>query len=160
METDSLLKLENQVCFALYSLAREVTKLYHPLLQDIGLTYTQYITMMALWEEDRTSVKDLGSRLHLDSGTLTPLLKKLEKMDLITRARDKRDERSVVIELTASGKALREKAKDIPMRLYGRTGMSAEEAAELRNRLEETMHRLQGTLSVAEPAQERDKGGK
>src|SRR5690242_13802851 len=89
MDSRSTLKLDNQLCFAVYACSREITKLYHPLLRELGLTYTQYITLLALWEEDRVSVKQLGQRLYLDSGTLTPLLKKLELMQLVTRERDK-----------------------------------------------------------------------
>jgi DNA-binding MarR family transcriptional regulator len=160
MGTDNeMMKLENQVCFALYSFAREVTKLYHPLLKDIGLTYTQYITMLALWEKDRVSVKELGSRLYLDSGTLTPLLKKLEKMGLITRARDKMDERSVVIALTGQGAAMQERAKEIPVQLYCRTGISIEEADGLRRQLTEAMSRLQGSMAAAEAGGVSTEGG-
>jgi DNA-binding MarR family transcriptional regulator len=143
MDTDDVLKLDNQLCFAVYACAREFTKLYHPLLKELGLTYTQYVTMLALWERDRVTVKHLGHRLYLDSGTLTPLLKKLEAMGLITRARDKQDERSVIIELTEHGKHLKEKALDIPEKLFCQAGVSPEDAEALRNQITEMLQKVQ-----------------
>ena len=110
---DALL-LQNQLCFPLYACAREVIKAYTPLLDEIGLTYTQYVTMMVMWEEHSTSSRRLGQRLHLDSGTLTPVLKKLEEKGLITRRRSKDDERNLSLSLTEAGEALRAKAADIP----------------------------------------------
>jgi len=133
MDDDSLLKLDNQLCFAVYACARELTKLYHPLLKDLGLTYTQYIALLVLWEERRSTVKELGRRLYLDSGTLTPLLKKLENMGLLTRTRDPRDERSVIVELTEEGLGLKEKALTVPERLFCKIGVSPEEAIALRS---------------------------
>ena len=111
-------KIEEQLCFLLYANSRNVIKLYKRLLDPIGLTYTQYITMIALWEKDHQSVSDLGEKLSLDSGTLTPLLKKLEKDNRIRRTRDPEDERRVWIDLTESGKKLSETAKSIPFELY------------------------------------------
>ena len=108
------LKLENQLCFPLYACAREVTKLYHPYLTKLDLTYTQYITMMLLWEFGTTTAKELGRRLYLDSGTLTPLLKKLEAKGLLTRRRSAQDERSLIVAITPEGEALREQAAHIP----------------------------------------------
>ena len=108
------LKLENQLCFPLYVCSKEIVRRYAPFLEPLGLTYTQYITLMALWEYGSMSVKDLGSKLHLDSGTLTPLLKKLEEKDYVRRVRSKDDERSVTIELTDKGIALKDEAKKIP----------------------------------------------
>ncbi|MBQ5580666.1 MAG: MarR family transcriptional regulator, partial [Clostridia bacterium] len=96
---DELLKLDNQLCFSLYVCSKEVIKRYKPLLEPYGLTYTGYITMMALWEKDNVNVKELGSRLFLDSGTLTPLLKKLEVQGYVERTRDPRDERNIIIRL-------------------------------------------------------------
>jgi MarR family transcriptional regulator, organic hydroperoxide resistance regulator len=115
-DTD-LLKLDNQLCFALYVTSKEIIRQYKPLLDPLNLTYTGYIAMLALWERDNIPVKDLGTRLYLDSGTLTPLLKKLEKQGLLERVRDSRDERKVLISLTAEGKALKERAADVPRRL-------------------------------------------
>lgn len=109
-----LLQLDNQVCFALYSASLAMTKLYKPLLESIGLTYPQYLVMLVLWERDGITVSDLGERLFLDSGTLTPLLKRLEASALIARLRDVQDERRVRITLTPTGRALRDRAEAIP----------------------------------------------
>lgn len=110
----ALLRLDNQVCFALYSASLAMTKLYKPLLETVGLTYPQYLVMLVLWEQDGVTVSELGERLFLDSGTLTPLLKRLETSGLIARIRDAQDERRVRISLTAPGRALRDKAEAIP----------------------------------------------
>ena len=108
------LKLKNQLCFPLYAVSKEVTRLYKPFLDPLNLTYTQYNTMMVLWEMDNINVKALGEKLYLDSGTLTPLLKKLEAQSLITRTRSKENERNVIITLTESGWALRDQAIKVP----------------------------------------------
>lgn len=108
------LKLENQLCFPLYAAAKEVVRKYKPLLDELDLTYTQYITMMVLWEKEELNVKELGSILYLDSGTLTPLLKKLEAKGYISRNRCKEDERNLIIQITEKGDALKEKAASIP----------------------------------------------
>ncbi len=113
-EADEVLRLDRQLCFPLYAASRAVIRLYHPWLSELDLTYTQYITMMALWEKEPQSVKELCRRLYLDTGTLTPLLKALEKKGLILRSRSKEDERSVNITLTDAGRALRERARSIP----------------------------------------------
>ena len=109
------MKLANQLCFPLYAAARNVTGLYTPWLKPLGLTYTQYIVLLVLWEKDGISVTEIGEKLMLDNGTLSPLLKKLEQAGCITRQRSREDERVVVIRLTESGRALQEKAKDVPM---------------------------------------------
>jgi len=137
MEPNALLHLDNQLCFALYACAREVTKLYRPLLDELGLTYTQYVTMLVLWEKDDIAVKTLGERLHLDSGTLTPLLKKLEASGLIRRERDREDERSVIVRLTEQGHSLRERASCIPSQVFQQTKLSPEQIAALREQLHE-----------------------
>ncbi|HCX03894.1 MAG TPA: MarR family transcriptional regulator [Clostridiales bacterium] len=116
MDYDSL-KLENQLCFPLYAASRQITKLYRPILKPLGLTYTKYITMMALWEKDHVSVTDLGERLFLDSGTLTPLLKKLENQKLIKRKRDPDDERNLIVTLTKKGKKLKDEALKVPQEI-------------------------------------------
>ena len=108
------LKLENQLCFTLYAAAKEVVRKYKPFLDELDLTYTQYIAMMVLWEHESMNVKELGSKLYLDSGTLTPLLKKLEAKGYITRCRCKEDERNLIIRITPQGDALKEKAAAIP----------------------------------------------
>ena len=136
------MKLENQFCFAVYACAREITKLYHPLLKDLNLTYTQYITLLALWERDAVTVKELGERLYLDSGTLTPLLKKLEAAGHLTRTRDPVDERSVRIVLTEQGRALKAKACTIPERLYLQSGMSVEQLEAIRSQMTDMLARI------------------
>ena len=117
------LRLDRQICFALYNASRAVTQAYVPLLAPLGLTYPQYLVMLVLWEEDGASVKELGQRLSLDSGTLTPLLKRLEEAKLVSRTRSEEDERVVRIALTAAGKKLERKAADIPSALACRMGV-------------------------------------
>ena len=125
------LRLENQLCFPLYACSREVIKRYKPLLDPLGLTYTQYITMMVVWELRSVTVKELGNRLFLDSGTLTPLLKKLEAKGLLVRRRDPRDERSLVVTVTAAGEALREQAVRVPCQMAGQVRLTEEESRTL-----------------------------
>lgn len=125
------LKLENQLCFPLYASAKEVVKRYKPYLDEIGLTYTQYIAMMVLWEHQTINVKTLGEYLHLDSGTLTPLLKRLEAAGFIKRKRDSKDERNVIIKLTPAGEALKEPASLIPEKIKQCLPISDEEAITL-----------------------------
>lgn len=125
------LKLENQLCFPLYACSREVVKLYKPYLDEIGLTYTQYIVMMVLWEQKRATVKQLGETLYLDSGTLTPLLKKMEAAGLLVRSRDKEDERSVIIELTQAGEEKRDQAVEIPDKIGKCVSLNPEESKTL-----------------------------
>jgi len=149
MDQDMTLRLDNQLCFAVYACSREITKLYHPLLKELGLTYTQYITLLALWEQDRISVKRLGERLFLDSGTLTPLLKKLEQMGLVTRERDPQDERSVLIGLTDEGIRLKDKAKDVPEKLFCQAGVDAREAEALRVQITEMLNKVQASQGDA-----------
>lgn len=122
------LKLENQLCFPLYACARETIKLYKPLLDEIGLTYTQYITMMVMWAEKTLTVKELGSRLFLDSGTLTPLLKKLEAKGYITRVRSSEDERNLIITITDQGEQLKEQAISIPHKMAKCANLTLEES--------------------------------
>jgi MarR family transcriptional regulator, organic hydroperoxide resistance regulator len=111
------IKLENQICFPLYALSREVIKLYKPLLDPFNLTYTQYVTMLVIWEEEKIGFKELGHRLHLDSGTLTPVLKKLDGMGLITKYRTQKDDRVVMVEITEKGREMKEKILDVPDQL-------------------------------------------
>lgn len=114
---EEMLRLDHQLCFPLYVCSKEVIKKYRPLLQPLGLTYTGYITMMALWEQDHINVKELGRQLYLDSGTLTPLLKRLEKQGYLTRTKDPDDERSLLVDLTPEGRALQERAVCVPTQL-------------------------------------------
>lgn len=125
------LKLENQLCFPLYACSREVIKLYKPFLDELDLTYTQYITMMVLWEKRTLTSKELGNCLFLDSGTLTPLLKKMESKGLLSRRRSEEDERNLVVSITKAGELLREKAIDIPKKIARCANLDAEEAATL-----------------------------
>lgn len=125
------LKIEKQLCFPLYACSREVIKRYKPYLDEIDLTYTQYITMMVLWEEKALTVKELGERLYLDSGTLTPLLKKMEGKGIITRKRSREDERNLIVSLTPSGEKLKERAAEIPARMAQCLKLEPEEAAQL-----------------------------
>lgn len=125
------LRLENQLCFPLYACAREVVKRYKPFLDALDLTYTQYITMMVLWAEGETTSKEIGERLHLDSGTLTPVLKKLEEKGLATRCRCKEDERNLSVAITDAGRALRARAECVPGQVGQCINLSPEDAATL-----------------------------
>ena len=133
MEADrfAALRLDNQLCFPLYAASREIIRLYRPHLEALDLTYTQYITMMVLWEEREISVKQLGKRLYLDSGTLTPLLKSLEAKGYVTRTRSDSDERVVLVRLTEAGQALQERALSVPEGMRSCVHLSPEEAAVL-----------------------------
>ena len=126
-----LLKLENQLCFPLYAASREVIKLYKPFLDELDLTYTQYLAMLLLWEHESLTVKELGDYLFLDSGTLTPLLKKLEAKGVITRTRSRKDERNLNVSLTDEGRALQDKAVGIPKELGKCNPLSLEETVTL-----------------------------
>ena len=125
------LKLDNQLCFPLYACSKEIVRKYKPFLDEIDLTYTQYIAMMVLWECKQINVKELGERLFLDSGTLTPLLKKLEAKGYISRCRSKQDERNLIVAVTECGMALRERAVDIPKKIGGCVSLTPQEALEL-----------------------------
>lgn len=125
------LKLENQICFPLYACSRAVIKKYHPYLSAIDLTYTQYIAMLVFWDEKKISVKELGSKLFLDSGTLTPVLKSLESKGLVKRYRSSEDERVLLVEITEAGELLKEKAADIPAKIGSCVRLEPEEAMEL-----------------------------
>lgn len=130
MEYD-MLKLENQLCFPLYACSKEIIRKYKPFLDEIGLTYTQYIAMMVLWEKTSINVKELGKALFLDSGTLTPMLKIMEKNNLISRKRSESDERNTIITITEYGTSLKEKAKLIPKKISNCIQVSPEEAKTL-----------------------------
>ncbi|MFR2234981.1 MAG: MarR family winged helix-turn-helix transcriptional regulator [Lachnospiraceae bacterium] len=125
------LRLDNQLCFPLYACAKEIVRRYKPFLDEIDLTYTQYIAMMVLWEEREINVKELGSRLYLDSGTLTPVLKRLEQKGLITRQRDDKDERVLIVSITKEGDELKDKAVEIPIKMAGCVSLEPQDAAEL-----------------------------
>ncbi|HET8848444.1 MAG TPA: MarR family transcriptional regulator [Marinobacter sp.] len=138
-----LLTLDRQMCFALYSASLAMTRLYKPFLECLGLTYPQYLVMLLLWEQDNVSVSDLKARLFLDYGTLTPLLKRLEKQELITRYRSADDERQVRVQLTRQGKALRQTAQGVPERVMAASGCSIGEIEELTRELVALRGRLQ-----------------
>jgi len=125
------LKLENQLCFPLYACSREIIRQYKPFLDKIDLTYTQYIAMMVLWEKKAVNVKELGERLYLDSGTLTPLLKKMEAKGLVTRTRSEKDERSLIVRITEKGEELREQALEVPENIVKCVRLDGEEAMTL-----------------------------
>ncbi len=127
------LRLDNQICFAVYSTAHAFAQAYKPHLDPLGLTYPQYLVMLLLWERDGRSVSDLGAPLHLDSGTLTPLLKRMEKAGLVTRGRDKADERVTRVHLTAHGKALQTPARAIPAAMLCASGLGIPQLEALRD---------------------------
>ncbi len=134
-ESDASLLLDQQLCFALYAAQRAVTAAYRPLLDDLGLTYPQYLVLLVLWERGETSVKELAAALRLDYGTVSPLLKRLESAGLVRRARSVRDERSVRVALTGRGEELRERAARVPGALLAATGLDAAQVARLRAEL-------------------------
>jgi DNA-binding MarR family transcriptional regulator len=136
------LALDRQLCFAIYSTSLAMTKLYKPQLEPLGLTYPQYLVMLVLWETDGIGVSQLGERLALDSGTLTPLLKRLEACGLVQRLRDTADERRVLLQLTAAGRALRARAQHVPKRMAEATGCELSELAALTSRLQALRNRL------------------
>ena len=136
------LKLENQLCFPLYALSRQITNLYRPLLEELALTYPQYLVMLLLWQHTQLSVKEIGTRLWLDSGTLTPLLKRLEQKGLIERKRDKQDERMVQILITDSGKELQTKAEKVPVALSQSLPITREKGLQLVNELNSVLKQL------------------
>jgi len=136
------LALDQQLCFALYASSLAMTKLYKPLLAPLGLTYPQYLVMLALWESDGPTVSELGSRLALDSGTLTPLLKRLESLGLVQRLRDSSDERRVRLRLSADGRALKARARAVPQAVARASGCELGELSDLTARLKALRERL------------------
>lgn len=132
MKEDKCLRLSNQLCFPLYAASREVTRKYKPFLDKLGLTYTQYIVMLVLWEEEEISMHELGVRLYLDSGTLTPLLVKMEDRGLVERVRNKKDEREVLVRATAKGIGMKPEAREIPKAVGKCLNISAMEALQLK----------------------------
>lgn len=145
MEKDKFdcLKLENQLCFPLYACSKEIVRRYKPHLDELGLTYTQYITMMVFWEKKEMNVKELGKYLYLDSGTLTPVLKKLETKGYILRARAKEDERNLIVSITKEGEALRERALSIPEKIGKCVRLEPAEAVQLYQLLYKILDRFE-----------------
>ena len=143
---DVPLLLGNQLCFAVYSTAHAFNRVYKPLLDRLGLTYPQYLVMLVLWERDGVPLRDIGERLFLDSGTLTPLLKRLEAADLVKRTRSTEDERQVLIALTPQGQALREKARAVPQAILASSACSLAELSAMKNDLIALRDKLNATL--------------
>lgn len=143
-----MLRLDNQLCFALYAATGLVTRAYRPLLEPLGLTYPQYLAMLVLWEKAPRTVSELGDALGLDSGTLTPLLKRLEQAGYVTRARDPSDERKVQIGLTQDGDALRDRALQVPAAISCALPMPAKELGELKATLQEFARRMRETSAA------------
>ena len=138
------LELDNQLCFALYNASRAMTRAYGPLLEDLGLTYPQYLAMLVLWEaDDALTVGAIGDRLHLDSGTLTPLLKRLAQLGFVQRDRDPADERRVLVSLTAAGQGLRSLAAEVPTKAFACFGLDPQQARALKEQLAELAESLQ-----------------
>jgi DNA-binding MarR family transcriptional regulator len=140
------LLLDNQVCFALHSTSLMMTKVYKPLLQALGLTYPQYLAMLVLWERDGLTVSEISARLLTDPGSLTPLLKRLEVEGLLSRTRSREDERVVIVELTGPGRALRDKARDIPQCILGASGQTLQQLQKLQAELQALRSHLQDSL--------------
>ena len=136
------LKLENQICFSVYAAAREMTKLYKPLLEKLNVTYPQYLVLLVLWETNSITVNEMGRKLYLDSGTLTPMLKRMESAGLLYRHRSSEDERRVIISLTDKGKAAQEDASSIPHQLVDQLGMDQEELIQFKASLVKTLNRV------------------
>jgi DNA-binding MarR family transcriptional regulator len=143
---DAPLRLDNQICFAVYSTAHAFNRVYKPLLDRLGLTYPQYLVMLVLWERDDVPVKHIGERLFLDSGTLTPLLKRLEAAHLIRRTRSSKDERQVLIALTPQGEGLREKARAVPQSILAAAACSIAELSAVRNDIVALRDRLNAVI--------------
>lgn len=139
---DDCLRLDQQLCFSLYACSKELLRRYEPVLSPLDLTYTQYILLLALWERDGQTVKSLGKMLYLDSGTLTPLIRRMEGKGFLVRRRSKKDERSVEVFLTQKGHQLKEKASEVPERMLCLTGLTAEDAFFLRDILHNFLNSL------------------
>ena len=143
---DQMLRLDNQICFAIYSAAHAFNRVYKPLLDRLGLTYPQYLVMLALWERDGVPLKEIGERLFLDSGTLTPLLKRLEAAGLVKRSRSTEDERQVKIALTAQGQALKDKARSVPLSILDASSCSVAELSAVKNEIVALRDRLNAVV--------------
>jgi MarR family transcriptional regulator, organic hydroperoxide resistance regulator len=143
VEAEHFLKLENQLCFAIYACSREITRLYRPILEQLGLTYPQFLVLTVLWEHKRLTVKEISELLFLDSGTLTPMLKRMEAMELVIRERAKDDERKVDIELTDKGMKLRAAALELPEKCIPHFGLNKKEYLELLANINNMIENLQ-----------------
>ena len=145
---DLPLLLGNQLCFAVYSTAHAFNRFYKPMLDRLGLTYPQYLVMLVLWEQDGLPVKEIGERLFLDSGTLTPLLKRLQAAGLVKRTRSSEDERQVIVALTAQGEALKEKARSLPLSILAASDCSVAELSALKKEVEQLRDKLNAALAA------------
>lgn len=143
MNKEEFLILENQLCFSIYACSREITRLYRPILESLGITYPQFLTLTVLWEHNRLTVKEIGEQLYLDSGTLTPMLKRMEALNLLKRARGSEDERQVFIELTEKGKQLREEAKSLPEKCIPHFDLTKDEYTDLLGSMNQLIQNLQ-----------------
>ncbi len=148
MSTYEQLKLENQICFPFYAISRLITRQYQPYLDKLGLTYPQYLVLMVLWEYERMPVNDIAKKLILNTNTITPLLKRMEKMELIERNKDKIDERKVIVQLTKKGDTLKKKAACIPEKLMGATTGNEEEVAAMKKFQHQLYHMLNAMLEA------------
>ncbi len=145
MNQDDLLKLENQICFPLYVASRLITRAYQPMLDDMGITYPQYLVLLALWENDGQTVNQISQELYLNTNTITPLLKRMEKTGIITRTRSQEDERKVLIRLTSQGINLKKKAYCIPDEILQKTGLSLSEINQLKQQIHQLIHQMEET---------------
>ena len=145
-----VLRLDHQLCFPLYACAKEVVRRYKPFLDEIDLTYTQYISMIILWEKESVTVKELGSALYLDSGTLTPLLKKLEARGLVTRQRSRKDERNLIVTITEKGEALKEQALEMQQQMKSLCPICPKESEALRHVLYKLIEGVEKAAEAAE----------
>ncbi|KFF26288.1 MarR family winged helix-turn-helix transcriptional regulator [Chryseobacterium vrystaatense] len=143
MENSKSLQLDNQICFPLYVIAKEITGLYRPFLDEIDITYPQYLVLMVLWENDGLGVSHIGEKLFLDSGTLTPLLKRLETKGIIDRKRKKEDERVVEVFLTEAGKQLQKKACEIPGKIQNKIGVETEDLIHLKETIQKILNKIE-----------------
>jgi len=143
MESEQFLKLDNQLCFAIYACSREITRLYRSFLDELGITYPQFLTLTVLWEHKRLSVKEIGKLLYLDSGTLTPMLKRMESLDLLKRVRGTEDERKVYIALTERGEQLREEALSLPDKCIPHFGLTHDQYLGLLTQMNQMLQSLQ-----------------
>lgn len=143
MDTNNTMKLSNQLCFSIYSLSREINRMYRPFLEQLHLTYTQYLVLLVLWERETCTLKELGKALFLDSGTLSPMLKRMTERNLVVRKRSTEDERAVLISLTDKGLNIKEKAAELPVKLIEKSGLGQEEFAKTLSDFTTLLKRIQ-----------------
>jgi len=149
---DEYLRLDNQLCFLFYSVSRAMTRMYGPLLAELGITYPQYLTMLILWENDHVEVNRITELLHMDTGTVSPMLKRLETGGFIIRERSKEDERKVIISLTKKGTDLKARAAGVPEELFCRSGLTVEEYSRFKKELADLLSRMEGETECGRAA--------